>query len=102
MRRLLLLALLALTGALAANVPPGIQPISAETPANPTFNKDILPILQRNCQECHRPGAIAPMSFTSSRKRVTASLGESGTRREPAAVSRYLSTELRRCSVISM
>ena len=28
-----------------------------------TFNKDVLPILQKNCQECHRPGAIAPMSF---------------------------------------
>jgi len=28
-----------------------------------TFNKDVLPILQRNCQTCHRPGEIAPMSF---------------------------------------
>src|ERR1700745_861256 len=28
-----------------------------------TFNKDILPILQRNCQTCHRPGQVAPMSF---------------------------------------
>src|SRR5499425_2269821 len=28
-----------------------------------TFNKDVLPILQRNCQTCHRPGNIAPMSF---------------------------------------
>src|SRR5215471_3173217 len=30
-----------------------------------TFNKDILPILQRNCQTCHRPGEVAPMSFLS-------------------------------------
>ena len=30
-----------------------------------TFNKDVLPILQRNCQTCHRPGQIAPMSFLS-------------------------------------
>jgi hypothetical protein len=29
----------------------------------PTFNKDVLPILQKNCQTCHRPGEIAPMSF---------------------------------------
>src|SRR5207302_644198 len=29
----------------------------------PTFNRDILPILQDNCQTCHRPGDIAPMSF---------------------------------------
>ena len=29
----------------------------------PTFNKDVLPILQKNCQQCHRPGELAPMSF---------------------------------------
>src|ERR1700693_4733992 len=28
-----------------------------------TFNKDVLPILQRNCQACHRPGEVAPMSL---------------------------------------
>jgi hypothetical protein len=28
-----------------------------------SFNKDVLPILQQNCQSCHRPGNIAPMSF---------------------------------------
>jgi len=28
-----------------------------------TFNKDVLPIVQRNCQTCHRPGQVAPMSF---------------------------------------
>ena len=27
------------------------------------FNKDVLPILQRECQVCHRPGEAAPMSF---------------------------------------
>ncbi len=26
-----------------------------------TFNRDILPILQTNCQSCHRPGEIGPM-----------------------------------------
>lgn len=31
--------------------------------SEPTFNKDVLPILQKNCQTCHRPGQIAPMSF---------------------------------------
>src|ERR1700704_2560906 len=31
------------------------------TPA--TFNKDVLPILQQNCQACHRPGEVAPMSL---------------------------------------
>ncbi len=28
-----------------------------------TFHKDVLPILQRRCQECHRAGEVAPMSF---------------------------------------
>jgi hypothetical protein len=39
--------------------------VAAAEPATPTFNKDVLPILQRNCQECHRPAAIAPMSFVT-------------------------------------
>jgi len=30
-----------------------------------TFHKDIQPILQRNCQNCHRPGQIGPMSLLS-------------------------------------
>ena len=28
-----------------------------------TFTKDIAPILQRSCQDCHRDGSIAPMSL---------------------------------------
>jgi hypothetical protein len=35
----------------------GSVPASAEV----TFNKDVLPILQRKCQVCHRPGEIGPM-----------------------------------------
>src|SRR6202451_4378528 len=31
--------------------------------SNVTFNKDVLPVLQRNCQTCHRPGEVAPMSL---------------------------------------
>ena len=30
-----------------------------------TFNQDILPILQKNCQSCHRPGEIGPMPLLS-------------------------------------
>ncbi|HUI81799.1 MAG TPA: cytochrome c [Bryobacteraceae bacterium] len=36
---------------------------SRAVPNNVTFNKDVLPILQRNCQVCHRPGEIGPMPF---------------------------------------
>src|ERR1700680_1140994 len=35
----------------------------ATAPSSVTFNKDVLPILQSNCQSCHRPGQVAPMSF---------------------------------------
>src|SRR5262249_19721591 len=28
-----------------------------------SFHKDVEPILQKNCQTCHRPGQVAPMSF---------------------------------------
>jgi hypothetical protein len=31
----------------------------------PTFYRDVLPILQRHCQSCHRAGGIAPMAFES-------------------------------------
>src|SRR5436853_3854171 len=31
----------------------------------PTFSKDIAPILQRRCEECHRSGGVAPMSLVT-------------------------------------
>jgi mono/diheme cytochrome c family protein len=31
--------------------------------AQPVYYRDILPILQAHCQQCHRPGEIAPMPF---------------------------------------
>ena len=42
---------------------------------SPTFAKDVAPILQEKCQECHRPGQIAPMSLIGYRKRPA--MGES-------------------------
>jgi hypothetical protein len=36
---------------------------AADTGATVTFSKDVLPVLQKNCQSCHRPGQIAPMSL---------------------------------------
>jgi hypothetical protein len=32
-----------------------------------TFYKDVLPVLQKNCQSCHRPGEAAPMPLVSYR-----------------------------------
>lgn len=31
----------------------------------PTYNRDVQPILQKNCVACHAPGKVAPMSFTT-------------------------------------
>ncbi len=40
--------------------------VSAETVSGlVTFYKNVLPILQKNCQTCHRPGELAPASFLS-------------------------------------
>jgi hypothetical protein len=40
--------------------------LAAVTPAKPvTFSKDVAPILQAKCQECHQPNSIAPMSLIS-------------------------------------
>ena len=38
---------------------------SAQQPAagQVTFAKDVVPILQRSCQNCHRPGSVAPFSL---------------------------------------
>ena len=41
----------------------GFAADTATSNAPVTFNKDVLPVLQRNCQVCHRPGEIGPMSF---------------------------------------
>jgi len=49
MLRSLLVSSLLATAALAADS------------SSVTFNRDVLPVLQRNCQTCHRPGEIGPM-----------------------------------------
>ena len=46
-------------------------PSHASNEAGVTYYKDVLPIIQENCQTCHRPeglnlgGVVAPMSFMS-------------------------------------
>jgi len=37
--------------------------VAGQAEASATFTRDIAPILQRSCQSCHRPGAMAPMSL---------------------------------------
>ena len=38
---------------------------NATSAASVTFTKDVAPIIQKNCTVCHRPGEVAPMSFTN-------------------------------------
>jgi mono/diheme cytochrome c family protein len=52
------LAFLAIAGVASAQQS---APASNQTPV--AFTKDVAPILQRSCQTCHRPGAVAPMSL---------------------------------------
>src|SRR5205085_5781667 len=44
---------------------PGFSAGAAAQSARPqaTFTKDVAPILQRSCQNCHRPGSIGPMAL---------------------------------------
>jgi len=53
-------ALSVLTGFLVA---PGLA--AGQSPAAPTFTKDVAPLFYRSCTECHRPGSQAPMSLVS-------------------------------------
>ena len=58
--------LLAVSGAALAAPGGGgaaAQAAAQEATEEPTFTKDVLPILQRSCQRCHRPGTGAPMSL---------------------------------------
>jgi AhpC/TSA family/Copper type II ascorbate-dependent monooxygenase, C-terminal domain len=45
-----------------------------EAAARPTYCKDVAPILQKNCQECHRPAQVGPFSletYDQARKRAS-------------------------------
>ena len=81
------LAAAAVGGAIVVSTSAGI---SGQAPAAQpvTFTKDIAPILQRSCQNCHRPNSLAPMSlltyedarpYAASIKRRTAIRTKQGT-----------------------
>ncbi len=54
------LLILMVIGLLMPTAEAGQSPSSA---GEVTFTKDIAPILQRSCQKCRRPDAVAPMSL---------------------------------------
>src|SRR3989338_5935033 len=44
---------------------PSIAGAAEPTTEHPTYAKEVSRIIQDNCQICHQPGQIGPMSFTS-------------------------------------
>jgi len=55
-----------LAGAVVALVTPfALRAEPATVPAEVTYTKDIAPIVQRSCENCHRPGGVAPMSLAT-------------------------------------
>ena len=44
---------------------PTVVSAQATATGEVTFAKDIAPILQRSCQNCHRPDGVAPMSLVT-------------------------------------
>jgi mono/diheme cytochrome c family protein len=73
-RTLALLAPWLLASSLLGQMPgmsmPDSRPLPVTKPSHVTYSKDVAPILQQNCQGCHRPGEGAPfsmMSFTDVR-----------------------------------
>src|SRR5271154_715551 len=47
----------------AQTVSAAVAPTAPVPTDAPTFYRDVLPILEALCQECHRAGGIAPMAF---------------------------------------
>src|SRR3954470_15699031 len=41
----------------------GVAATASAQPAQVTFTKDVAPIFQKACQNCHRPGSIGPMAL---------------------------------------
>ena len=53
-----------IVGLLVAALAPALQaqgPSAAIVPAAVTYTRDVAPIIQQKCQECHQEGSIAPM-----------------------------------------
>src|ERR1051325_2147182 len=59
-----------------------------------TYHRDVVPILQKNCQSCHRPGQIGPMpllTYQQTRPWAVASKAKVASRQMPPwlAAPRY-------------
>jgi mono/diheme cytochrome c family protein len=74
------IALLALPAVALAGAAPAVAQEGGATEV--TFNRDVMPILQSHCQECHQPNSVAPMSLLTYRdayrwsRRIREKVGE--------------------------
>ena len=48
---------------LSASAPLALAQAPVAAKGTVTFAKDVAPVLQKNCQGCHRPGEVGPMSL---------------------------------------
>src|SRR6266446_4677005 len=53
------------TGVAGLGVPHSLTAQSSEVIGDVTFTKDIAPILQRSCENCHRADGVAPMALST-------------------------------------
>ena len=61
-----LIGMFLLHGSSTASAHAAERPVVAAPAAagvSPTFTRDVAPILQRSCQQCHRPNGIGPMAL---------------------------------------
>jgi len=62
--KFLLGAALVVTGVVGTAVPRSLTAQSSDV-GDVTYTKDIAPILQRSCENCHRADGVAPMSLST-------------------------------------
>src|SRR5262245_22488840 len=62
-RRTAQAGLVAVGAAVGVIVALGMSIRAADGPKQVTFSKDVAPIFQAKCQDCHQPNSIAPMSL---------------------------------------
>ena len=75
---------------------------AAEKPA-PTYHKDVVRILQKNCQDCHRPNQVAPfalLTYDQARKRAADLAHVTSERTMPWLASGSFGGLFRRCASV--
>ncbi len=64
----------------------GFSTVGRAEAGSPSYHREVEPILQRHCQECHRPGQVAPwslMTYAQARKLAPSLARVTGERQMP-------------------